>query len=224
MTLTLIVKNVIILFLLTLINYAAFAQRNFYKLNFGLGAGVTRAYTDYDQIEIGFAENALLDYYLTPYSSFGLEVQKGMLKGGENPQLKFENQYLAVFGNGKVHFGEFLPFSYSQTSLEKILQGVYIGAGLGLIKNEFSKLNKALPTSKEIVAPLNVGIDFYLLDRAGENRFSINLNVQTVLALGDNLDGEFTRANDTNDWYQFFSVGLRYSFGFKGYYGKGWLR
>lgn len=218
-------KNVIILFFLCLINYVAFAQRNFYKLNVGVGVGITKAYTDYHTAKSGIAENILADYYFTPYSSFGVEVQKGALKGDG-----FENEYLAVFGNGKVHLGEILPFSYQQNRLEKLLKGVYFGAGLGAIKNEVYKHNgTATPitvvvVSKEVLVPLNVGIDIYLSDSNAENRFSINVNAQTAFALDDNLDGQFTPSNTKTDRYNFFAIGLRYNFGFKGYYRKGWPR
>lgn len=220
-------KNVIILFFLCLINYVAFGQRNFYKLNVGLGVGITRAYTEYNTAKGGRAQNILADYYFTPYSSFGVEVQKGILKGKELVNSGFENDYLAVFGNGKVHLGEILPFSYHQNRLEKLLKGVYFGAGLGAIKNKVSRYDDSatprsvLLISKEVLVPLNVGIDIYLTDPNAEQRFAINVNAQTAVSLDDNLDGQFTPSNTKTDRYHFFAIGLRYNFGFKGYYRKG---
>lgn len=223
-------KNVIILFSLFIINYTAFAQRNFYKLNVGIGGGITRAYTDYNTTKGGRAQNILVDYYLTPYSSFGMEVQKGTLKGKGVEENGFENEYLAVYGIGKVYLGEILPFSYQQNFLEKMLKGVYFGTGLGLIKNKVDQYDdnvtprNVLIISKEVLVPLNVGIDIYLSRPYAEQRFAINLNAQTAVALDDNLDGEFKQTNTKKDRYHFFALGLRYNFGFKGYYRKGWPR
>lgn len=223
-------KKVIILFSLLLINCAAFAQRNFYKLNVGVGVGITRAYTDYNEVKGGQAKNIVLDYYLTPYSSIGVEVQDGTLKGHESVVKGFENEYLAVFGNAKLHLGEVLPFSYQDNSLQKLLKGVYFGAGIAVIKNKVGIYDNSATThahfvsSKDILIPLNVGIDFYLSDENASNRFSINLNAQTAFSLNDDIDGGMIAARSTKDRYHFFALGVRYSFGFKGYYPKGWPR
>lgn len=220
-------KNVIIIFSLFIINFTALAQRNFYKLNVGVGGGLTKAYTDYKINRGGIAQNVLVDYYFTPYSSFGVEAQKGILKGEGLENNSFENEYIAIFGNGRVHLGEVLPFSYQQRFLEKMVKGLYFGSGLGVVKNKVYRFDNAvtpsnvLIISKEILVPLNVGIDFYLSAPNAVQRFAVNLNAQTAVALDDNLDGEFKPTNKKKDRYHFFSIGLRYSFGFKGYYRKG---
>lgn len=222
-------KSIFILFFLTLINYTLWAQRNFYKLNVGVGVGITSTYTDYNTAKGGLAQNILAEYYFTPYSSIGVEVQNGILKNTSSIK-GFQNEYLAIFGNAKIHLGEVLPFSYDENAVQKLFKGLYFGTGLGVIKNKVSRYDynvtspSILLISKGILIPLNVGIDFYLSDQNASNRFSINLNAQTAFSLDDNLDGGMISANPAKDRYHFFAIGLRYNFGFKGYYGKGWSR
>jgi hypothetical protein len=219
-------KTTLILFLLS-INLIGFAQTNFYKLSIGGGAGGTIAFADLQKKTIGFAGYGTIDLNITPFVSIGLEVQKGELAGGDilfDPyNRQFINKYLAGNINLKVQLGEFLTSYQLRNDFLNNIKGLYAGVGFGYIKNKISNVRfydinyyPGADQSTEGIVPINLGINFNLPDKWGYDRFVINANLQTTIAIGEGLDGYGHDPIEHNDIYSFLSAGIKYNFGFMG--------
>ncbi len=191
-----------------------FAQSNFYKFSIGSGFGITNAYADTRKTIISYAGSATLDYYLTPYMTLGTEWQKGKLQGGES-NTKYLNNYSTMTFNAKIHAGEFLSAKDLNNPFFKSIRGLYVGAGVGIIKNKVDvpERNVYGRKSKEVIFPFNAGINFYFHNHWGYSRFILNLNVQGTTSLEDGMDDDLNPYSNFNDIYNFFSLGIKYNFG-----------
>ncbi len=204
---------------------AALGQTNFFRLSAGGGAGTTLAYADLKKKTYAFAGYGVIDYYTTPYVSFGLEIQKGELAGGDvqydENHRQFINSYLSGSLNLKVQLGEFLTSYNRRNIFLNSIRGLYLGAGIGGIKNKLSNVryygDNIFPgedKSTEVIVPINLGINFYIPDQWGRDRLAINFNLQSTMAMGEGMDGY--SSSNKNDIYAYFSVGVRYNFGILG--------
>ncbi len=216
-----------ILFLISTI--PVFSQSNFYKIGIGGGGGITQSFTDVQKHSFGTAGYGILDYFFTPFISFGLEGQMGQINGGDintDPaNRQFINDYKAISFNSKICLGTII--NYENNPVGDVLKGLYIGAGIGVVQNSMSAIVRYIPgttirypgqdKSKDILVPLNLGLNVYLPDHLGEYRYVLNVNFQSNLTFGEGLDGyndSSTRfRNNSPDIYSFISVGLRYNFG-----------
>ncbi|SFH13656.1 outer membrane beta-barrel protein [Pedobacter insulae] len=196
------------------VNNGLFAQSNFYKFSIGTGFGLTNTYADTKKTLISYAANASLDYYLTPFTTLGAEVQKGKLEGGEN-NTRYLNRYNTMTFNTKVYAGEFMSARDLNHPFFKSIRGLYTGAGVGIIKNnvDVAERNIYKSKSKEVIFPFNAGINFYFLNHWGYSRFILNLNIQATISLEDGIDDDLNPYSNFNDIYNFFSVGIKYNFG-----------
>lgn len=205
-----------------------YAQSNFYKLSIGGGAGFTQSFTDVPKHSAGVAGYALADFMFTPFSSLGMEAQKGQIKGRkqiEDPsQREFTNNYTSVTINGKLYLGGIVEYKHSNFLNQ--IKGLYAGAGVGVIKNKMESLRNSnnlkstypgQDNSYQATIPLNLGINYYLPDRNGHYRYVLNLNYQSNITLGEGLDGydnsTLTFKNGNPDVYNYYTIGLRYNFG-----------
>src|SRR5690606_4598757 len=113
-------------------------------ISVGAGAGGTM-----DWAEVGNTATRLASYIeaeglITTFFSVGVRGEKGMLSAyGWNSD--FENSYLGLHANAKVRLGQFLslPENYSYYTLgagtfSKILANIYVGAGVGALKNNIN--------------------------------------------------------------------------------------
>ncbi len=225
--------------LLALFISSTFAQSNFYKLSAGGGFGGTYSFTDVQKGAYSMAGYANLDYYFTPFITAGLELQTGLVKGGNritDPHSReFTNGFMSFALNTKFRAGEFTNFYYNE--FLNYTKGFYLGTGIGMIQNNMNSIvrtkinpNGSIYTfpgddkSTNIVLPINVGIDFYFPDGWGEIRYMINLNYQTNFVFGEGLDGyndpKTIFKNSSPDLYNFLSVGFKYTFGSVGLTSK----
>ncbi|MDR2275727.1 MAG: hypothetical protein LBF27_32770 [Sphingobacterium sp.] len=214
-----------ILFLTGLTASAQFSK----PLSVGAGAGSTINLTDLGNIESKFAFYGELDYLFTPFISVGLHGEKGTL-AGNGYDSDFKNRYFAGNINGKIRVGQFLGeaknYSYytlQANMLSRILSNVYLGAGVGLVKNRITRnisqyyANYLESVGGEIsndvgkihfVVPLNVGVDIPFGRTLYGPQWAINVNYQHTLTFNDNLDGII---NSNNDQYGLISVGVKYA-------------
>jgi hypothetical protein len=219
-------KLTLVIISLFLLHSASFGQANYYKLRLGAGGGAALAFADLDKKTLTFAGYGTIDYLVTPYVSLGAEVQKGELAGGDiifdalNKQ--FINSYLSATLNLRVSFGEFITDNQRRNDFLNFLSGVYGGIGFGIIKNKVSNVRyfdvnyyPGDDSSTEQVIPFNLGVNINFPDRWGYDRYSINVNLQTTIDMGEGLDG-YTPDKRKNDIYSYCAVGLRYQFGFMG--------
>lgn len=205
------------------------AQSNFYKIGLGAGAGITQSFADVYKKDFGSAFYGTADYYFTPFLSLGLEAQQGTIKGGDvntDPHgRQFKNNYRALNLNGKLQLGALVDYQHSRFA--NAIKGLYAGLGIGAIQHRHRNPirtregdNYYFPGkdfSKEIFAPLNIGINFYFPDFSGTYRYVLNANYQTNVTFGEGLDGYDdsirTLKSGNPDIYTYFSIGLKYQFG-----------
>ena len=189
----------------------------------GAGAGAAVAFGDLQDKTLTFAGYATVDYLFTPYVSLGIEVQNGELAGGfdyDRLNRQFVNNYFTGTANFKVALGEFLNAYHLRNDFLNFIKGAYAGVGFGFIRNKVTarrSFNGNYYTgddkSTEGLVPFNLGINFYIPDRWGHNRFSLNLNLQHTLTTGEGLDGYNTTGAEHNDMYTFASAGIKYHLG-----------
>lgn len=225
-------KKITTLSLFLACTLSSFAQSNFYKISIGGGLGITQSFTEVQKHDFGLAGYGTLDYLLTPFINIGMELQKGEVNGGDfhtDPNNRqFVNSYEAFSFNGRVSLGQFLDDRRRYGGPSDLLKGLYIGSGIGAIKNNTlftTGLNPNDPThtmtaettSKDIFFPLNLGLNLYFADREGFYRYALNFNYQGNFTLGEGLDGyddsRTTYRSGKPDIYTFASVGLKYYFG-----------
>lgn len=205
------------------------AQSNFYKMTIGAGAGITQSFTDVAKHDFGLAGYGTFDYNFTPFLNLGFEGQMGEINGGDvytDPNNRqFINRYKAFTLNGKVALGAVID--YGRTGFANVIKGLYVGAGAGIVMNKMRFIVREKPddgyifpgydSSKDILVPLNLGINFNIPDWKGYYRYSININYQSNIVLGEGLDGyddsPVKFKNGHPDIYNYFSIGLKYHFG-----------
>ncbi|MEE1946312.1 hypothetical protein VRU48_14400 [Pedobacter sp. KR3-3] len=215
---------------------AGHGQVNFYKLAAGGGFGATVSYADVRENSQSYAGYGALDYNFTPFVNAGLEVQMGKVKGGNivtNPHNRqFVNSFMAFSVGGKVALGQFVD--YSDSKFLSVVKGLYLGAGLGAIRNKMTYIVRYKPNtqaeypplgykfpgedkSTNLLVPLNLGMNFYFKDGYDRLRYVLNFNYQGNFTFGEGLDGYDdpmgTFKNNNPDFYTLFSVGLKYNFG-----------
>lgn len=210
---------------------SVYAQSNFYKLSIGGGAGFTRSYADLQEHNYGKALYGTADFFITPFTSLGVEYQDGSVKGGQNnldrSGSRFDNSYRSLSINGKVFLGAFVAYKHSK--LLDDLKGLYVGAGVGAIQNRLFDLQPNnrdepeqvyRPLSREAFIPLNLGLNYYLPDKYGQYRYALNVNYQGNITLGEGLDGYDSSTirfqNGKPDVFTYLTLGLKYKFGLIG--------
>ncbi|HIX53406.1 MAG TPA: outer membrane beta-barrel protein [Candidatus Sphingobacterium stercoripullorum] len=197
-------------------------------LNIGAGGGVNHSYTDFKTNQSNFSGHLDVDYLITPFISVGVHGQKGKLEGdskGWDTQVGFQNDYTAFNANAKLRLGQFLALSsdYNNEILmddffNHLLSNIYIGSGVGFIKNNIDLDHNALPQdlqdpailgdkkSTEFIIPINFGIDIPLGGQPGKAQWAVNLNYQHNISSSDNIDGLINRKNDH---FSYLSLGVR---------------
>ncbi len=229
-------KRIYIFLLCALAGLQASAQSNFYKLSVGAGGGFTVGYGDLRSQTMSPAVYGNAEYYFTPYVSIGGEGQLGRIKSGDTSSLyaNYSNKYKAASFFARVAAGAFMNHTYRHTTLKKLVRGVYVGTGIGLLRNNITdryprvntnpKIDQGKRASWDAFIPLNVGINYGISEKNGYERFVINLNYQGNLTFGEGMDGFdqnplFVR-NTSRDIYTFTSIGIKYKFGPVGYFKR----
>jgi hypothetical protein len=205
------------------------AQSNFYKVSLGGGIGYTHSFADVQKHDFDLAGYGTFDYHFTPFFSLGIELQKGQIVGGsvetDPNERQFVNSYTAGTINSKLAMGAFID--YNKGTLSNIIKDLYVGAGAGVISNKMKSIARFQEStgyvfpgddySKDIVFPLNLGLNIYFSSYSGIPRFALNINLQTNVTIGEGLDGyddspvKFRNSNP--DIYNYYSIGFKYHFG-----------
>lgn len=221
-------KNILSVFILFVLfsTQSAFAQFS-RPISLGAGAGGTMVWADLGNTDTRFAGYIEAEGLVTPFISVGVRGEKGMLSAwGWNSD--FENSYHAINANGKVRLGQFLslPDNYSYYSLgagtfSKILANIYIGAGVGVMKNNIThhidpsyrtsieNMNGEISddlNSHQLTIPLSIGLDIPIGRTLYGPRWAININYQQSLLPKDNVDGVI---NNKMDQYSYLSLGVK---------------
>ena len=229
-------KRIYILLICALAGLQANAQTNFYKVALGGGAGFTVGYGDLNKQVMSPAVYGTADFFFTPYVSVGLEGQLGRIKGGDTSlnYKNFSNRYKAMSANVRVAGGAFMRHTYRPTIFRKLVRGVYLGTGIGLLRSNITDrfptvnanplINQGKRRSWDALVPLNVGINYGIREKNGYERIVINLNYQVNPTFGEGMDGfdenPLFVANTSSDAYTFTSIGIKYKFGPVGYFKR----
>lgn len=211
------------------------AQSNYFKWSYGISAGPNYSKTDVYKGNWGHTISGVVDHHFTPFITGGLEAQYGMVQGGDivtDPHNRqFVNKYTGLNANLKFMLGEFID--YKQTNFLYNIRGLYLGMGVGAVKNNITDIVRYKPSwaaydpgygpfpgadkSTNLWVPVNLGINFFLNDNWGFVRYAINLNAQTNFTFGEGLDGyddsETVFQNYNPDMYNVYSIGFKYYFG-----------
>ena len=206
------------------------------------------AYGDLPKNFIRPAGLLTFDYHFTPYSSAGLEIQKGFLKGGdrENTSIDihhrfYKNSYIAAILNGKIELAELVDLR--RGDLLYPVRGFYIGTGIGAIYSKMTDINrtkiqdqiqadgsiKKVPYTFpgadkgiDLLVPVNTGISFNFEDKWGYRKYALNFNYQLNMVLGEKIDGyddpPSIFKNKHGDYLGVMSVGFKMFFGPEGIY------
>lgn len=229
-------KKLSLAFAILLFTLTSYAQVNFHKLSIGGGVGATVSYADVRENSQSYAGYGSFNYNFTPYVVAELEVQAGKIKGGDivtNPHNRqFVNGYMAAYVGGRVALGQFID--YSDNKFLSVIKGLYIGTGIGAIKNKMTYIVRYKPNTQtaenplgykfpgedksvNILLPVNLGMNFYFRDGYDKLRYILNFNYQGNFTFGEGLDGYddpmATFKNNNPDFYTLFSVGIKYNFG-----------
>lgn len=229
-------KRIYIFLLCALAGLQASAQSNFYKLSVGAGGGFTVGYGDLRSQSMSPAVVGNAEFYFTPYVSAGVEGQLGRIKSGDTTAgyAHYNNKYKAASVYARLAAGAFMNHTYRPTTLKKLVRGVYVGTGIGLLRNNITdrypainvnpRVDQGKRASWDAFIPLNVGINYGISEKNGYERFVINLNYQGNLTFGEGMDGfdqnPLFVQNTSRDIYTFTSIGIKYKFGPVGYFKR----
>ena len=197
----------------------------------GLGLGANLSYTDVKQGNWGNSVSANFDYFISPEIAVGLELQYGLVQGGDyitDPyNRQFSNRYASFTLNGKAMVVRFLD--YERSDFLYSIRGLYAGVGLGVIKNHIISVVRFSPQypaelgykpypgkddSFNMIVPLNLGYDFNILESGFIGRFILNVNAQSNFTFGEGLDGyeSYSGKAGSPDIFNVYSVGIKYVF------------
>jgi hypothetical protein len=220
--------NTLKLIVLLLIGFfTAQAQTGYYKpFSFGLGYGVTIASAGEQTLTSANATEVNFNYHFTPFVSLSLAGQFGQLTGGDLTKdtygKQFVNDYAAIFLHFDLQAGEFIDYEHSQ--FNNALKNLHVGIGMGFMANNITSINLFNPAdsstqtylknSPNFVVPLRIGYEFKIFNRYEEPQLRLDLNYSFNTAFGPGLDGYTSiYSHSFINFYNYFSVGLKYSFG-----------
>jgi len=193
-----------------------FAQYNFYKYSFGVGGGITLPFADTRKANYSLANQVVVNYYFTPHITTGLELQFGNMRGGERDKNHFTNTFTLINWNVRMQLGQFYDRFDRLSNFYWLARGLYAGAGIGFIRNNVLAVKSGIgftSINHDLIIPFNAGLNLYLPDFYGRDRWEINFNMQFVAAMEDAMDGNLNPNSHFNDVYNYFSTGVRYKFG-----------
>lgn len=219
-------KKLILTFSICLTVLLAKAQLgyNYAQYDLGVAAALNYAYTDAETVEGTPAVHLNFTYNHTPFLNYIAEVQVGRLAGGDALQTisgrEFKNNYTAVSFRTQIQAGELM--NYENSTIFNALKNVYLSAGIGVIYNNMSEINRTslyIPdftstgrnTSSEAFIPVKIGYEFKVFNSYDEPSFKVDLGYQYNYILGDQLDG--IKAGTRKDVYSQFVIGVKFAIG-----------
>lgn len=222
--------NILKLILLLLVSSStANAQTGYYQpFSVGVGYGATIAFAGEQTLTSSNSTEFNLNYQFTPFVAVSIEGQYGNLSGGNATEdtfgKQFLNNYTAVILHADLQLGELMDYSHSR--FLNGLKNIYGGIGVGMLSNKIASINTVNPAtpgtpltyiakSSNILIPLRVGYEFKIFSRYDEPQFRFDINYSLNTAFGNGLDGytnKFSKAYPIK-FYNYLSVGVKYSFG-----------
>lgn len=227
-------KNLFTILLILLGTLKTYSQANYYKFGIGVNAGLTTAYTgfSYDGAENAPAKdtkNSLdlskskgyggsLDFYITPFTSAGVEYNIVQLRGGpDQHKREFISDFSSIEIRGNVAAGQFFDFSYSP--ILHTLRTINVSLGVGIISGKNNVLpynslldgrllypkhgiNNQFPSSRQHIKdigkskfenvfaiPATIGYNFNIYNGYDEVFLQFGVNYKLVYTFSDDIDG-----------------------------------
>lgn len=220
------IKRILLPFVLFLAAGTAKAQigYNYAQYDLGLGLDINKVYGDAQTIKSSKSAHFNFNYNAGPYINYIIEVQTGVLQGGDSLTTttgrQFKNNFNAVMFRAQLQMGEI--FDYADKPIPNAFKNLYVSSGVGFVVNHITNINReSILTpgfytpgelnSNEIVIPARVGYEFKVYNSYDEPAFKIDLGYQYNFVLGDSLDG-FT-AGTQKDHYSQYSIGIKFAVG-----------
>jgi hypothetical protein len=222
----LIIKITLLTLLTSFISIIAKAQLgyDYAKYEFGTSVGFNTFYGDVVTPKSTKSVNFNFNYNQTPYLNYIFEAQFGKLAGGDaakdllGRQFAADYQYYAF--RIQLQAGEIID--YSESPIANAFKNLYIGAGLGMIYNNITSINRysiLMPgfytpgdmKSNEVFIPARIGYEFKIYNKYRRPDFKIDVGYQTNFVFGDDLDG--LKGGNHNDLYTQFTIGFKFAIG-----------
>ncbi|MBE7179007.1 MAG: hypothetical protein INR69_21570 [Mucilaginibacter polytrichastri] len=216
---------------------AASAQYNFYNVAVSVSGGPTRPYDDLTQYQYKHAFSAIASYFYTPYVEFTGEAQFGQVAGGDNIENRhrrqYANSYKSFIFSANLQLGEITDYEDSRFLYR--MRGLYGGAGMGVIYNKMTFVQRVKPDGTNYVfpgkdqsmnfsMPFRLGYQFKIFDSYQEPRYLIDLGYTMHVTFGEGLDGYNDSPsmfeNFAPDMYSQVYISFKYAFGFTAAYRK----
>ncbi len=191
---------------------------------FDLGASLGSNQFNGDVVNVqstkGFSLN--FNYNQSAFLNYIFEFQGGKLAGGNkttepaNREFAADYDYLAV--RAQLQAGEIMD--YSQSRLANAFKNFYIGAGVGVILDNITSINRysttgqftpGLNKSQALFVPLRVGYEIKIFNKYQRPDFKIDIAYQYNSTFTDNLDGY--KVGKSNDSFSQFSIGVKFAVG-----------
>ncbi|WP_345950848.1 MULTISPECIES: hypothetical protein [unclassified Mucilaginibacter] len=197
---------------------------NYAQYDLGFAAALNYAYTDAETVKGTPAAHINFTYNHTPFLNYIAEVQIGKLAGGDSLNTlsgrQFKNNYTAVTFRAQIQAGELMD--YNNKPFFNALKNVYASAGLGVIYNNITEINRSslyIPdftstgrnTSSELMIPLKLGYELKIFNSYNEPTIKVDFGWQANYVLGDQLDG--IKAGTRKDLYSQFVLGFKFAVG-----------
>ena len=133
-------------------------------------------------------------------------------------QFAADYQYYAL--RLQLQGGELID--YSRDGLANALKNLYAGAGVGIIYDNITSINRysvqypgyytpGLDKASQIFIPFRIGYEFKFFNRYQRPDINLDIGYQYNMVLGDELDG--FKAGHLNDAYTQFTIGVKFSLG-----------
>jgi hypothetical protein len=168
--------------------------------------------------------NFNFNYNQGPFINYIFEAQFGKLAGGDaindpqGRQFSADYQYYAL--RLQLQGGELID--YSRGGLANTLKNLYAGAGIGVIFNQISSINRysvqipgdytpGLDKSSQLFIPFRIGYELKFFNREQRPDIKLDIGYQYNMVFGDELDG--FRAGHLNDAYTQLTIGVKFSLG-----------
>lgn len=222
----LIVRTALITLLTCLTSLISKAQigYDYGRYDVGFSVGFNQFYGDVVTSKSTKGVNFNLNYNQGPFINYIFEAQFGKLAGGDaindplGRQFAADYQYYAL--RLQLQAGEVID--YSQNGLANALKNLYAGAGVGIIYNKISSINRysvqfpgyytpGLDKASQVFIPFRIGYEFKFFNSYSRPDVKLDIGYQYNMVLGDELDG--FKAGHLNDAFSQFTIGVKFSLG-----------
>jgi hypothetical protein len=205
------------------------AQTRFQQLTLGGGAGIATAYAGADVAQANPAFYANICYY--PFQVFNIELegQSGTLSGVAKPHSRdlksFSNKYQAVTVGANLYLGAF--FDPQKDPFLNVIKNFYGGIGYGVITNSVNNIDLANLSAIDHVnntlkmIPIKGGFEWtFVRNKYNEPVLKADFSTTFNYTIGHGLDGYYDNYGKSFNFYNYYTVGLKYTIIIKAAYGK----